>query len=163
MRRLLRTALAVALVPPVATVAAHQAFSAAPYSAVPRPVTIAAYEHVGGAAFFGVEGLLVFPALAALLGLVVWLWTHGSGGVRGLGRADLVAFALLAGGGVTNLTESLLRGSVLDWLWLSTDGVHAIAMNAADAALLSGGLLLVGLALARTRASITKAVSHLRR
>lgn len=163
MHRLLRTALAVTLVPPAATIAAHQAFSAAPYTAVPRPLTIAAYEHVGGAAFFGVEGLLVFPALAALLGLVVWLWTYGSGGLQGLGRADLVAFALLAGGGVTNLTESLLRGSVLDWLWLSTDGVHAIAMNAADAALLVGGLILLGLALARTRAGILETVALLRR
>jgi lipoprotein signal peptidase len=143
MARYARIAYLCALLPLIGTVAAHQAFAGAPATAVPNPFTIAAYEHVRASFIPGVEGAANLVATALLLagGGLVFLCTAGPQGVR---LRDAVGFGLLAGGGFANAIEISVRGSVLDWLWISLDGQASIATNVADVAMVAGALLLTG-------------------
>ena len=145
-RPLVQRFLLAAALPVVGTLLAHAAFAGSLLSVEPRPFAIAAYEHVGAELLLGLTGPAGLLGLAALLLLVALLWTAFG---RTIERRDALIFGLLTGGVLCNATEVLLRGSVLDWLWIAADR-RALVMNAADAALVGGGLLLFWSAVRRT-------------
>lgn len=142
MRRRLRLLVAVVLAPIAATVLSHYAFADTPLTALPRPISIAAFEHTGEEIIAGLTGPVGLLAVLVMIGGAAWLWAWSGGGVARLAPIDLVAFGLLTGGALSNTVEIILRRSVLDWLWISLDGRTAIAMNLADAALFGGAGLL---------------------
>jgi lipoprotein signal peptidase len=129
----------------VGTLLGHAAFAGSSLSVTPRPFAVAAYEHARGELLLGLTGLPGLLGLAVLLLLAALLWTAFG---RTIERRDALIFGLLAGGVLCNATEVVVRGSVLDWFWIAA-GQQAIVINAADAALVGGGLLLLWSALQR--------------
>ncbi len=61
---------------------------------------------------------------------------------RGIGRAELLAAALIVGGGLGNLADRLRFGTVRDFLVLGVGSLHTGVFNAADLAITCGTLIL---------------------
>jgi len=68
---------------------------------------------------------------------------------RGVGRADLLAAALIVGGGLGNLLDRLRFGTVRDFLVLGVGGLQTGIFNAADLAITCGILITFATALWR--------------
>ena len=124
---------------PSATIVAHLTVGAWPAPAA-GPLALGRGEHPVPSGLFGLSG---WPAVAAgaatallLLALLRRVNPRPS-------AAERLGLALLFAGAATNLTEAALRRSVMDWIWLSTDGTSALVWNSADMALLAGGLILL--------------------
>ena len=85
-------------------------------------------------------------AVAALISawLVVMLWRHPP-------RLDSIAFALILGGALGNLSDRLSRGFVVDYLDFHWSGRHWPAFNLADVWITSGVALLLLASLLATR------------
>lgn len=138
-----------AALPATATVALHQLIPSLP---VPERVTlvgIGPMEHVGRAVFLGIEGPLGVGAMLLMLTVVAITLYEAVGALQ---RIDLLALGLFAGGSLSNGLEAFLRGSVIDWLWLTPDGRHTIVVNSADAAIFAGIIMMVGRIVLRMRA-----------
>lgn len=82
---------------------------------------------------FIVLGVLVSVFLVALL--VYMLRT------RSLRGAELIALALIAGGGVGNLVDRMTMGYVVDFVSIGIDGLRTGIFNIADVAITTGMLL----------------------
>jgi signal peptidase II len=79
-----------------------------------------------------------FVLLVSVTLLLVCLYAlRGSG----IGRAELLAAALIVGGGLGNLADRLRFGSVRDFLLLELGGLHTGVFNAADLAITCGTLI----------------------
>ena len=86
-------------------------------------------------------GLMIFFALVGVTIVCVLLWKNPRSAVRaGTG------LAFILGGAVSNVTDRLVRGSVIDFLDFYIGSYHWPAFNAADSAIVAGsGLLLLEL------------------
>jgi signal peptidase II len=81
--------------------------------------------------------LIVFALLA--VGLLVWvLASRRSGGAR-----PELGLALLLGGAVGNLTDRILRGSVVDFVDAHVGEYHWPAFNVADSAITIGAIIVI--------------------
>jgi len=101
-----------------------------------------------GAGFIG-QGVLAAFALAASLGLAVWL-------ARGpMNRLTAVSIGLLVGGAVGNAIDRLHLGGVADFFLLHAYGYSWYVFNIADAAIVAGvaGLLYDSIWPSRNRAA----------
>jgi signal peptidase II len=58
------------------------------------------------------------------------------------GAAEVTGWALLAGGGLGNLVDRVLRGPVVDFLWLGRGWLATNVFNVADLAIVAGVVLL---------------------
>jgi signal peptidase II len=81
--------------------------------------------------------LIVFASGVLLAILTYTVFT------RSLKTADIVAFSLILGGGAGNLIDRLFKGGVvIDFMILTLGSLRTAIFNVADAAVLSGLLLL---------------------
>lgn len=79
-------------------------------------------------------------AVAVSLAIVVWLWR-----LPKRERLQSVALALILGGAIGNLWDRLVQGYVVDFLDFHVAGYHWPAFNFADAAIVVGAALMIGL------------------
>lgn len=101
-----------------------------------------------GAGVIG-QGVLAAFALAASLGLIVWL-------ARGdMNRLTAVSIGLIVGGAIGNAIDRLHLGGVADFFLLHAYGYSWYVFNIADAAIVAGvaGLLYDSLRPSRNRAA----------
>lgn len=63
---------------------------------------------------------------------------------RGIGRVELLAAALIVGGGLGNLADRLQFGAVRDFLVLGVGELHTGVFNIADLAITTGTLIFFG-------------------
>lgn len=95
------------------------------------------FRGLGNGVFIGISVLAVLVVTALLL----------------TSKEDRIAFSLILGGALGNLTDRLLRGYVVDFLDFYIGSHHWPAFNVADSALTVGIALLFG-------AAILKGKSH---
>lgn len=78
----------------------------------------------------------------AVLGLIVWYHLRA-----GRGILVTIALGLLLGGAIGNLVDRLRYGSVIDFVDVGLGGIRFYTFNAADAAISTAIVLLIGMAL----------------
>ncbi|MEM9260046.1 MAG: signal peptidase II [Bacteroidota bacterium] len=81
--------------------------------------------------------LNLLPALL-LIALLVYIFRE-----RNLNRWQLVALALIVGGGLSNIVDRLLHGNVVDMLHLKAFGLQTGIFNVADMAIMAGMFMML--------------------
>lgn len=81
--------------------------------------------------------LSLIPALTLLL-MLVWLFRQ-----KGLSNGVLVSLCCIAGGGIGNIFDRVVHGSVTDFLYVSVGMFHTGIFNLADVSITGGTLLLI--------------------
>jgi signal peptidase II len=83
---------------------------------------------------------LVLSAMPALVLLSILVFLFRS---RSLSRTQLVAFALIVGGGIGNLIDRMVDGYVVDFLFMRAGRLSTNVFNVADVVLLVGVAMLL--------------------
>ena len=83
--------------------------------------------------------LLAFPALTILIGLW-WLFRHSTG----ISKIALIAWCSIMGGGIGNIFDRIVHGSVTDFLYLHWGFFQTGIFNCADMSITVGILVVVG-------------------
>lgn len=81
--------------------------------------------------------LNLLPAIL-LIALLVYIFRE-----RNLNRWQLVALALIVGGGLSNIVDRLLHGNVVDMLHLKAFGLQTGIFNVADMAIMAGMFMML--------------------
>jgi signal peptidase II len=82
--------------------------------------------------------LLTLLPVAALIGGLIWLITKTS-----INRLPLVAICFMIGGGIGNIYDRILHGSVTDFFYFSFGFLHTGVFNMADMSVTTGFFLLL--------------------
>jgi len=90
----------------------------------------------------GLDPRIRFTAFVLLVSITLMLVCFYALRGSGIGRADLLAAALIVGGGLGNLADRLQYGAVRDFLVLGVGNLHTGVFNAADLAITGGTLIL---------------------
>ena len=148
----------VALLPVAITVALHQVVPGLPlpHPDTVRPFAIGPYDHVAPLDIFGLTGIPALMVIAGMFFAAVVLFIGGGRIGTKPTRIEWAGFGFLGGGLLSNAGEVTLRGAVIDWVWFSPNGTSAIIFNAADVALVTGGVLIFGRFLRETVAAVTE-------
>lgn len=81
--------------------------------------------------------LSLFPALT-LLALMIWLFFQ-----KGLGRGMMVSLCCILGGGIGNIFDRIIHGSVTDFLYIKIGIFQTGIFNFADVSITGGMLCLI--------------------
>lgn len=92
--------------------------------------------------------LNLFPALL-LIGLLYYIFRE-----KFLNRWQVVALALIVGGGLSNIIDRLLYGHVVDMLHLKAFGLQTGIFNVADMAIMAGMFIMLPFALRPQKSEI---------
>ncbi len=89
----------------------------------------------------GLDPRVRFAVLVLLVGIILVLVVLYALRGSGIGRAELLAAALIVGGGLGNLADRIQSGVVRDFLVLGVGGLHTGIFNVADLAITGGTLI----------------------
>ena len=96
--------------------------------------------------------LNLFPALL-LLALLYYIFRE-----KFLNRWQVIALALIVGGGLSNIVDRLLYGHVVDMLHLKALGVQTGIFNVADMAIMAGMFIMLPFALRPPRGETQQSI-----
>jgi signal peptidase II len=119
--------------------------SRSPISIMDNFIRLEYAENIGAFLSFGAgmsqtARFLLFVVLSA--GAVAGMLVYAVRASR-ISRMQLIALALLAGGGVGNLIDRSLYGSVVDFVSIGTSSIRTGIFNVADMAVTAGVILMI--------------------